>query len=300
MKILVSGASGLVGSSLCARLAEDAHDVTRLVRRSADGPGEVAWNPAEGQLDAGAISGTEAVVHLAGENIAAGRWNDALKRRILESRTQGTGLIAKTLAGLEAPPKVLVSASAIGYYGDRGVEELHEDSAPGEGYLSEVCQAWEAAAQPAIDAGIRVVFLRIGVVLSPDGGALKKMLLPFKLGLAGNLGNGQQYMSWISLPDLVGVIVHALENDALSGPVNAVAPEPVTNAAYTKALGRVLRRPTIFPMPAFAAKAAFGEMADALLLASTRVIPHGTERVGLHVPARRRRDRPPRGAREIA
>jgi hypothetical protein len=212
-------------------------------------------------------------VHLAGENIAAGRWTVEKKARIRDSRVKGTKTLCEALAQLSQPPKVLVSASAIGYYGDRGAELLWENSALGTGFLAEVCQAWEEATRPAMEKGIRVVLLRIGVVLSPAGGALAKMLLPFKLGLGGIIGSGKQYMSWIALDDVVGTIDHVLITDTLQGPVNAVAPHPVTNSEFTKTLRRVLRRPTLFPMPAFAARLAFGEMADELLLASTRVEP---------------------------
>jgi hypothetical protein len=208
---------------------------------------------------------------LAGENIASGRWNTAKKSQIRQSRVQSTQVLARALANAEKKPRVFVSASAIGYYGDTGETLLREQSPAGDDFLAEVCQAWEAATQPARDAGIRVVNLRIGVVLSKTGGALAKMLTPFRLGLGGRVGNGRQYWSWIALPDLVGVIRHALTCDALEGPVNTVAPAPVTNAEFTRILGRVLGRPTLFPLPAFMARAMLGEMADALLLSSTRV-----------------------------
>ena len=271
MKIGVSGSTGLVGSALVPFLTTSGHQVVRLVR-SKPNPGEVYWSPGEGRLDASDLEGLEAVVHLAGENIT-GRWTPAKKARIRESRVQGTQLLAGTLAELAQPPKVLVCASAIGYYGDRGEEVLREASPPGSNFLAEVCQAWEAASQPAAQKGIRVVSLRIGVVLSPRGGALGQMLLPFKLGVGGKIGSGRQYMSWIAIDDLVGVIHHALTTDSLQGPVNTVAPQAVTNLEFTKTLGRVLGRPTIFPLPAFAARLAFGQMADELLLASARVEP---------------------------
>lgn len=271
MKIGVSGSTGLVGSALVPFLTTSGHQVVRLVR-SKPNPGEVYWSPGEGRLDASGLEGLEAVVHLAGENIT-GRWTPAKKARIRESRVQGTQLLAGTLAELPQPPKVLVCASAIGYYGDRGEEVLQEASPPGSNFLAEVCQAWEAASQPAAQKGIRVVSLRIGVVLSPRGGALGQMLLPFKLGVGGKIGSGRQYMSWIAIDDLVGVIHHALTTDSLQGPVNTVAPQAVTNLEFTKTLGRVLGRPTLFPLPAFAARWAFGQMADELLLASARVEP---------------------------
>ncbi|MDA2912804.1 TIGR01777 family oxidoreductase [Acidobacteriia bacterium AH_259_A11_L15] len=271
MKIGVSGSTGLVGSALVPFLTTSGHQVVRLVR-SKPNPGEVYWSPGEGRLDASGLEGLEAVVHLAGENIT-GRWTPAKKARIRESRVQGTQLLAGSLAELPQPPKVLVCASAIGYYGDRGEEVLQEASPPGSNFLAEVCQAWEAASQPASQKGIRVVSLRIGVVLSARGGALGQMLLPFKLGVGGKIGSGRQYLSWIAIDDLVGVIHHALTTDSLQGPVNTVAPQTVTNLEFTKTLGRVLGRPTLFPLPAFAARWVFGQMADELLLASARVEP---------------------------
>jgi uncharacterized protein len=275
MKILVSGSHGLVGSSLVPVLSAKGHQVVRLVRGLSASPGsEVAWDPEGGRLDPALLAGIDAVVHLAGEAIAARRWSDEQKARILESRLKGTRLLAEAMAGLSTPPRTLLSASAIGYYGDRGEQILGEESAPGQGFLPEVCQAWEAATEPAARQGIRVVCLRFGIILSPAGGALAKMLPPFKMGAGGILGSGRQYMSWISLDDALGAILQTLEITPLRGPVNVVAPHPVTNAQFTKTLGRVLIRPTIFPMPAFAARLVFGEMADALLLSSTRVEPN--------------------------
>ena len=274
MRIIVTGSGGLVGSALTPALESAGHSVLRMVRSSAAiGRGIAPWDPEAGRLDPAHFSGVDAVVHLAGENIAAGRWTAAKKERIRESRTKPTRLLAETLAGLSAPPRVLVSASAIGIYGDRGDQALSEESPAGSGFLPEVCREWEAATQPAAAKDIRVVNLRIGVVLSPKGGALAKMLTPFRMGVGGKLGGGNQYMSWISLDDLVGVIQHVLTDESLSGAVNAVAPQAVTNYEFTKTLGRALGRPTIFPMPGFAARLAFGEMADALLLASARVEP---------------------------
>lgn len=274
MHILVTGSTGLIGSTLVSFLSTDGQQVTRLVR-TAPRPGhaEVHWQPETGSIATPGLEGLDAVVHLAGENIAAGRWTAEKKASIRDSRVQGTHLLCDALAQLVNPPKVLVSASAIGYYGDRGAEVLREDSRPGRGFLADVCRAWEAATAPAAQRGIRVVNLRFGIVLSAAGGALAKMLLPFKMGVGGIIGSGQQYMSWIALDDVVGAIHHTLITDTLHGPVNAVAPNPVTNAVFTKTLGRVLWRPTLFPLPAFVARAAFGEMADALLLASTRVEP---------------------------
>jgi uncharacterized protein len=273
MNILVTGASGLIGSALVPFLTTGGHTVTQLVRPRHAADGVFSWGPSAGQLDPKALAGIDAVVHLAGESIAVRRWNAEQKRRIMDSRVQGTRLLCERLAGLERPPRVLVSASAIGFYGDRGEETLTEESAPGSGFLTDVCRAWEEATKAARDRGIRVVHTRFGIVLSPKGGALAKMLTPFQLGAGGVIGGGRQYMSWVALDDAIGAIHHALIADSLSGPVNVVAPQPVTNREFTKTLGRVIGRPTVFPMPAFAARLAFGEMADALLLASTRVQP---------------------------
>lgn len=272
MDVCITGASGLVGTALTAFLTTGGHTVARFVRKTA-GPGDIFWNPAENKIDAAALEGRAAVVHLAGEGIASGRWTAAKKARIRDSRVIGTRLLCETLANLKDPPKVLVSASAIGYYGDRGNEELTETSKPGSGFLPDVCCQWEEATRPAREAGIRVVNTRIGVILTPRDAALKKMLLPFQLCLGGVIGNGRQYWSWISLDDVIGGIHHALMTDSLHGPVNLTAPNPVTNRDFTKTLGKVLRRPTIFPMPAFAAKLVLGEMAKDLLLASARVLP---------------------------
>jgi uncharacterized protein (TIGR01777 family) len=275
MIIAVTGSTGLVGSALVARLEGRGHLVRRLVRHEVkDAEREICWNPDTGEIDAAELNGVDAVVHLAGENIAGRRWSEDFKRRILKSRTTGTRLLAETLARLEMKPSVLVSASATGFYGNRGDEAVDELSPSGNGFLAEVCREWEAAAEPAHDAGIRLVKLRIGPVLSPKGGALAKMLPPFKMGLGGVIGSGRQYFSWIALDDLVSAIVFALETESLVGPVNAVAPGAVTNREFTKTLGRVLGRPTIFPMPAFAARLAFGEMADEMLLGGVRVAPH--------------------------
>ena len=272
MKVLISGASGLVGSALRSSLETDGHEVVALVRREPIGPGEVLWDPSGGSLDLSGV-GADAVVHLAGESIAEGRWNAAKKQRIRDSRVQGTRVLCEALASLKVKPKVVVCASAIGYYGHREEYLLSESSSPGEGFLPYVCREWEDAAEPARAAGIRVVSLRIGVVLSTAGGALAKMLLPFKLGLGGKIGDGAQYMSWVSLDDLVSMARFAIDDEGLSGAVNAVAPGAVTNLKFTKALGRSLKRPTIFPLPAFVARIVLGEMADDLLLSSIRVEP---------------------------
>ena len=260
MKVLVSGASGLVGSALIPFLTTGGHSVTCLVRkdRAGVGDGDVAWAPAAGTIDRAGLEGFDAVVHLAGENIASGRWTPERKRRIRDSRVNGTRMLCEALAQCTQPPKVFVGASAIGYYGDRGDETLTEESKVGEGFLAEVCRDWEAAAAGLTDTGIRTALLRIGIVLSPAGGALKKMLLPFQLGLGGVIGGGTQHMSCIALDDVIGVIQHAITNDEVSGPINAVCPEAVTNREYTRTLGRVLGRPTFFPVPAFAVRLAFG------------------------------------------
>jgi len=279
MKVLITGASGMVGTALSAELKASGHEVVGLTRNRAS-ENAVYWNPEAGELDVTQLNGIEAVVHLAGENIAAGRWSDKQKSKIRESRVGGTKLLCETLASMEQKPQVLVSASAIGFYGDRGDEELTEDSSVGTGFLPEVCQEWEAATEPAKAAGIRVVNLRIGVVLSKDGGALKAMMFPFMSCLGGIVGNGKQYWSWIALADLVGVIAHALQTDTVSGPVNAVSPNTVTNHEFTKTLGAVIGRPTIFPLPGFVAKIMLGEMADGLLLASARVLPNQLQASG--------------------
>ena len=274
MTILVTGASGLVGSALVPFLATGGHQVIRLVRpQSAHREGGVLWDPSAGRLDASSLERVDAVVHLAGENVAGGRWTAERKAEIRDSRVQGTRLLCESLARLARPPKVVVCASAVGYYGDRGDERLIEESAPGSGFLAEVCRAWEAAAEPAVRRGIRVVNLRIGVVLSPAGGALAKLLPLFQIGAGGTLGSGAQYMSWVSIDDVIGAVHHALMTEGLRGPVNVVAPEPVTNREFTRTLGRVLARPTLLPAPAFALRLVLGEMADEALLASARVAP---------------------------
>jgi len=274
MKILVSGASGLIGSALVPFLTTGGHQVVRLVR-----PGgkrqqnTVNWDPSDGTIEAGALEGIDAVVHLAGESVAA-RWTAEKKARIYGSRVDGTKLLVQALTNLKRPPKTLVAASAIGYYGDRDADVVDEDSAPGKGFLADVVREWEAATEPAAARGIRVVNLRIGVVLSAAGGALATMLPVFRLGAGGRVGSGEQYMSWITIDDVIGAILHALATTSVSGPLNAVAPHPVTNRTFTSTLGRVLSRPTVVPMPAFAVKLAFGEMGEELLLGSTRVDPH--------------------------
>jgi hypothetical protein len=275
MRVAVSGSTGLVGSEVVTVLSAGGHDVVRLVRR-APAPGEkaVRWDPEKGEVDAAGLEGLDAVVHLAGENVGSGRWTAARKAAIRDSRVKGTRLLCEALAGLARPPETLVCASAVGYYGDRGEEVLTEESPPGAGFLPEVCREWEAASGPAARKGIRVVALRFGMVLSPKGGALSRMLPLFRAGLGGVIGGGRQYVSWVALDDLPNIILHTLQRGDLRGPVNAVAPRPVTNREFTEALGKALSRPTPLPVPAFALRLAVGgEMADALLLSSARVVP---------------------------
>jgi len=274
MKILVSGSHGLVGKALTRSLTGDGHEVVRLVRRERTvGAPEVEWHPEHGRLDAAQLEDIEAVVHLAGENIASGRWTTEKKRAIRESRVQGTTLLSDALARLSTPPSVFLSASAIGYYGDRGDELLTEKSAPGKDFLSNVCADWEAATHSAVEKGIRTVHARFGIILDPNEGALAKMLPPFRMGIGGRIGDGKQWMSWIALDDVVNGLKFLIEDKSTSGPVNFVAPNPVTNTEFTKTLGRVLAKPTFFPVPAFGARLVFGEMADALLLSSQKVEP---------------------------
>lgn len=272
MNILVTGATGLVGSYLVPRLEAEGHRVRKLVRKEPAAENEFFWNPEE-TIDMASLRDLDAVIHLAGESISEGRWTPEKKARIRESRVRGTSLLAESLAELTDPPKVLICASAMGYYGDRGAEILTEGASPGTGFLPEVCQQWEAAAEPAKQKGIRVVHLRFGLILSSKGGALKKMLPPFKMGVGGKVGSGNQYYSWIAIDDVAGAIDHALKNESVQGPTNTASPNPVTNRDFTKAVGKVLHRPTLFAMPSTAARIAFGEMADALLLSSTRVHP---------------------------
>lgn len=273
MDIVVSGSHGFIGSALLPALTGAGHRVGRLVRGTA-GPDEISWDPDAGAIDAGALSGVDGVVHLAGVGIGEKRWTPDQKERIRSSRVKGTALLAETLADLSTPPQVLVSGSAVGYYGDRGDEVLTEDSSAGEGFLADVVRAWEDASAPAVAAGVRVVNIRSGVVHSPAGGALKKQLLLFKLGLGGPLGSGRQWVSWISLDDEVGAIVHALTTTELSGPVNVTAPEPVTSADLAHAIGHGLHRPAILPVPKFALGLVVGrQMAEEMVTASQRAVP---------------------------
>jgi uncharacterized protein (TIGR01777 family) len=270
-RILVSGVSGPIGAALLPSLRTAGWSVVRLVRGAAAGEGQISWDPAK-PIAPATVSGFDAVIHLAGESIF-GRWTAGKKSKIRDSRVVGTLNLARALAQTEEKPKVFVCGSATGYYGDRGDELLAEASAPGTGFLAQVCGAWEEATMPAMQAGIRTVNLRTGIVLSPKGGALAAMLLPFKLGLGGRTGSGRQWMSWIDVQDMVGAIHHILKNDLLQGAVNMVASKPVTNADFARTLARVLSRPAIFPLPAFAVKAVFGEMGEDLLLASQKVEP---------------------------
>ncbi|HKO63053.1 MAG TPA: TIGR01777 family oxidoreductase [Pyrinomonadaceae bacterium] len=280
MKILISGSHGLVGTALIKALEPDGHDIYRLVRHYPESAQEIEWSPERYSIALSLIEGFDAVVHLAGESIAEGRWTDEKKKRIRESRIRGTKLLADALGNLTTPPRVLISASAIGYYGDRGDEVLTESSPPGNDFLSEVCVEWEKTTSHATAMGIRVMNARFGIILDKEGGALKKMLPPFRMGIGGRIGSGKQWMSWIALDDVVGALKFALTNELLSGPVNFVAPNPVSNAEFTKTLGHALSRPTLLPIPAFGVRLAFGEMADALLLSSQRVEPKVLKEAG--------------------
>ena len=281
MDVAISGASGLLGSALAAALRADGHRVLRFVRGGVTGVDEIGWDPGAGRVDAPALEGIDAVVHLAGESIGGRRWTAEQKRRIRESRTKGTALLAAAVASRERKPRVFVSASAIGYYGDRGDELLTEVSASGDGFLADVCRAWEDETRSAIDAGVRTVNVRTGIVLAKHGGALKQMLLPFRLGLGGAQGSGRQWMSWIALDDEIRALRAAIDDERLRGPVNLTAPNPVTNAEFAHALGRALHRPTVLPTPLFPLKLRYGsELVDSLLLASQRVMPGRLETIG--------------------
>lgn len=270
--VAITGASGMVGTALAEKLRQAGHKPLSITRKASSSE-SILWDPATGFKNPSQLEGVDTMVHLAGENIAAGRWTAALKDRIRRSRVEGTRSLVKSIAAAKQRPKTLVCASAIGFYGERGETVLDESAAAGTGYLSDVCREWEHEAQAASALGLRVVNVRIGVVLSPKGGALAKMLLPFKLGAGGIIGSGKQYWSWIGLHDLVRILAFCVENETVKGAVNGVSPNPMTNYDFTKGVGKALRRPTIFPMPAFVAKLALGEMANDLLLASTRVVP---------------------------
>ncbi len=281
MDVAVTGSHGFVGSALVPALGRAGHRVVPLVRGQPKSTDELAWDPEAGTIDAGGLEGIGGVVHLAGAGIGDKRWTDARKRLILESRTKGTTLLARTLAQLTRPPPVLVSASAIGYYGDRGDEPLDEQSAPGNDFVAGVCAQWEAATAPAVDAGIRVARTRSGLILGREGGVFPRMLLPFRLGLGGRMGTGRQYMSWISIDDEVGAILHALTQDRVAGPVNLTGPRPVKNTEFTKTLGRVLHRPTAIPTPLLPLRARYGsELVQHLLVEGQRVLPKQLEHTG--------------------
>ena len=272
MRIAITGSSGLIGSALIRSLEADGHTAVPVVRGGGV-PGSIRWDIDAGEIDTAGLEGLDGVVHLAGEGIGEKRWTDEQKQRILESRTKGTALLVGALGSLDATPPVLVSGSAIGYYGDRGDEQLTEASGPGAGFLSDLCQAWEGAAAPAASAGIRVATIRTGIVLAPHGGALERLAKLTRFGVLGKLGSGKQWMSWISLADEVGAIRFLLERD-VAGPVNLTAPAPVTNAVFTKAIGRVLKRPTFMPIPRFGPNLVIGsELAQALLYDGQRVLP---------------------------
>jgi uncharacterized protein len=277
MRVAITGASGLIGSALVPALEREGHEVVRLVRREPSAPGEARWDPDAGTVDEAALADVESIVHLAGENIGQ-RWTESVRRRVLASRVEGTRLVAETAARLPGKP-VLVAASAIGYYGLRGDELVDETSRKGPGFLADVVEAWEAAADPARAAGVRVVHLRQGVILTKHGGALERMLLPFRLGLGGRIGSGRQWLSWVSLDDVVAAYLFVLDN-ALEGPVNVNAPGAVTNRDFVKALGHALHRPTLFPVPGLAVKTLFGQMGEETVLGGQRVKPAKLEAAG--------------------
>ena len=272
MKVAITGSSGLIGSSLVSFLSTKDVVVSKILRENPKDD-DISWKPEGGDWDSAFTGGIDGIVHLAGENIASGKWTKKKKEKIRKSRIEGTKRLCEHILKLPTPPSVFVCASAIGFYGDRGVEFLNEGSSRGSGFLPDVCLDWEEATDTISKAGIRVVNVRFGIVLSKDGGALAKMLIPFKVGMGGKVGSGRQYMSWVAMDDVTGAIYHALVTDSLKGPVNVTAPNPVTNKEFTNTLGEVLNRPAVMPMPAFAARLAFGEMANDLLLASTKVAP---------------------------
>ena len=281
MDVAVTGSHGFIGSALLPALTREGHRPVRIVRGQAAGDDELSWDPEAGTIDADGLEGIGGVVHLAGAGIGDRRWTDARKRLILETRTKGTSLLARTLARLTRPPSTLVSASAIGYYGNRGDEPLDEQSTPGNDFVARVCVQWEGATAPAADAGIRVARTRSGIVLGRDGGVLPRLLLPFRLGLGGRIGSGRQYMSWISMGDEVRAILHALTQDGVAGPVNLTGPAPVTNGEFTETLGRVLRRPTVIPTPLLPLRARYGrELVQHLLVEGQRVLPKRLQATG--------------------
>ena len=273
-KVLISGASGLIGSALAKNLRNKGFQVSRLVRaKPTSGKSEIFWDPIARKLELSPLEGFTTIIHLAGKNIVSGRWNQRLREEIRNSRIKSTKLLCESLVQLSYPPKLIISASAIGYYGTEGNKEFDEGCKPGTGFLADICVNWEAETQIAINQGIRVIHLRLGMVLSTRGGALSLMLPAFKMGVAGVLGDGRQYISWITLDDVIGVINFIINNDSIRGPVNTVAPNPVTNREFTKTLGRILRRPTVFAVPRFVLRLALGEMANETLLASCKAFP---------------------------
>lgn len=277
MKILIAGSSGLIGTALKNFLSNEGHEVTSLIRKNGEG---VVWNPEKHEVNLSELEGFDAMINLAGENLADSRWNEGKKRAILESRVKTTQLLAESVKKLSHPPKVFINASAIGYYGNVPEGDVTESHLAGEGFLSEVCQQWEAATDCLIGENMRIVLLRTGVVLSPKGGALKAMLTPFKLCLGGVIGSGNQMMSWIDIQDEIRAIDFCLKTDLIHGPINLTAPNPASNREFTKALGKTLNRPTIFPMPEFVAKTLFGEMADEMLLAGAKILPEKLQKHG--------------------
>lgn len=282
LKVVAAGVGGMLGRALINRLSADGAQVTRLVRPSSKGadPNKEVWNPKQGQLNPSVLEGADAVICLNGAGVADRRWTRAYKQELRDSRVVPTKLLVDTMAHLNQKPKMLLMASAVGFYGDRGDTVLDESAEPGTGFLADLSLAWEDAAKAAEDLGVRVVWCRIGVVLAPNGGALAKMLPPFRMGLGGVVGSGKQYMSWISIEDVIASMIFCINNTQVSGPINMTAPEPATNAQFTRALGRALGRPTIFPMPGFVAKGIFGEMGDAILLGGSRVVPRKLQEAG--------------------
>jgi len=279
MRIAIAGASGLVGKALTPLLEAEGHDVVRLVR-SWPKAGEIEWHPNQDSIDTGKLEGFDAIINLAGENVAEGRWTDEKKKKIHDSRVNGTHLLSEAIAKLTTKPRCFLCASATGIYGDRGDETLDEQSESGGGFLAGVCREWEKATEPAHRAGVRVVNFRFGPILARAGGMLEKMLTPFKMGLGGKIGAGKQYISWVAIEDAVAVIKRVLNDESIRGPLNVVSPKPVTNERFTRALGEVLSRPTVMAVPAFAARLAFGEMADEMLLVSQKVIPKKLQAAG--------------------
>src|SRR6185369_8548215 len=279
MKIAIAGASGLVGSALIPSLTNDGATIVRLVRSAAKS-GEIEWHPNQDQAPVQSLEGFDVIINLAGENIAGGRWTDEQKRKIRDSRVSGTHLLSEAIAKMAVKPSAFICASATGIYGDRDDETLDEQSESGGGFLAGVCREWEKACEPAIKAAVRVVNLRLGPILAREGGMLSKLLTPFKMGMGGKVGSGKQYISWVALDDAVRVVKFAIDDETIRGPLNVVSPNPVTNEEFTKTLGHVLNRPTALAMPAFAARLAFGEMADEMLLASQKVLPKRLIQVG--------------------